>query len=86
MPACPPLPVGGLAEVPNRQTLLNVDIVVQCEFICCASSSSLLILLLFVVVCCCLLLFVARLLRVSPLFVLHRKGPAAHYCERSQRR
>ena len=55
MPACPPLPVGGLAEVPNRQTLLNVDIVVQCEFICCASSSSLLILLLFVVVCCCLL-------------------------------
>ena len=76
MPACPPLPVGGLAEVPNRQTLLNVDIVVQCEFICCASSSSLLILLLFV----------ARLLRVSPLFVLHRKGPAAHYCERSQRR
>ena len=76
MPACPPLPVGGLAEVPNRQTLLNVDIVVQCEFICCTSSSSLLILLLFV----------ARLLRVSPLFVLHRKGPAAHYCERSQRR
>lgn len=57
MPACPPLPVGGLAEVPNRQTLLNVDIVVQCEFICCASSSSLLILLLFVVVCCA---FVAR--------------------------
>ena len=40
MPACPPLPVGGFADVPNRQTLLNVDIVVQCEFICCTSSST----------------------------------------------